>query len=418
MRVTSLSVVLLLLSINEFCFGSTEEALEVAPGIFSIKAECDGLSLPATSTFIPIHNLMTTIHISKASAVFVHYQITMWTNLTDFQSKLLINYANAGSLVHSGKQIFKTATGFYMDNLNPGAYTFMVQYKSPVAINVPANYDWQTAILQIVWAQDAQVASDSIKCFPSAATTTNTYNIWGPIKDVEAVLYLPSNRAILSAYDFSTEMSSSSHVVTALDVDGFHQHTASFIKGNTQFLDLHGAWAGNARRGVHYFNIQYRTPTSLSFADCKQNFENNKNLYAMMLPSSCSAVTVSPESTITLSNSNKWAPTDVTSSFKLTKQSFVIIFYQYAGFDGNTYVVMRLSIDSVPQKHTVSLTGNTVYTGNFGLWQGQLNSGTHKITLDYRTPTKTTNYVPSNLDWPQVYGYGIWMNRALTVITC
>ena len=40
---------------------------------------------------------------------------------------------------------------------------------------------------------------------------------------------------------------------------------------------------------------------------------------------------------------------------------------------------MRLSIDSVPQKHTVPLTGNTVYAGNFGLWQGALNPGGHKV---------------------------------------
>jgi len=50
---------------------------------------------------------------------------------------------------------------------------------------------------------------------------------------------------------------------------------------------------------------------------------------------------------------------------------------------------MHLSTDSV---HTVAETGNTVhvYAGNFGLCQGSLNSGAHKITLDYRPPAKTT----------------------------
>ena len=75
---------------------------------------------------------------------------------------------------------------------------------------------------------------------------------------------------------------------------------------------------------------------------------------------------------------------------------------------------MRLSIDSVAQKHTVSLTGNTYYTGNFGLWQGSLNSGAHKIDLDYRSPVKTTNAVSPNLDWQR----SIWQNRALTVVIC
>ena len=138
----------------------------------------------------------------------------------------------------------------------------------------------------------------------------------------------------------------------------------------------------------------------------------------MMLPPSCAVTTVSPEKSIALKNSNTWAPTDVTYAFKLSKQSHVIIMYQFAGFAGNSHIVMRLSIDSVPQKHTVSLIGNSAYSGNFGLWQGLLKSGAHKITLDYRTPARVVNSVSPNLDWPQVYGYRIWMNRALTVINC
>ena len=59
-----------------------------------------------------------------------------------------------------------------------------------------------------------------------------------------------------------------------------------------------------------------------------------------------------------------------------------------------------------------------MYAGNFGLWQGSLNSGAHKISLDYRTPVKTSNLVPPNLDWQQVYLNDIWQNRALTVIIC
>ena len=38
-----------------------------------------------------------------------------------------------------------------MDNLEPGDYTF-VQYKSPVAITYHgADWDWQTAILHVMW---------------------------------------------------------------------------------------------------------------------------------------------------------------------------------------------------------------------------------------------------------------------------
>ena len=407
------TAVLVLLTANCYYYTTALPVVNVAPGIFSKKTESNGLTLPATSTFQPITTLTNTIHIAKPHSVFVHYQITLQSTNKDFYSKLLINYANAGSLVHSGNQQFKTATGFYMANLNPGYYTFEVHYKSPVAINMAANWDWQTATLQVMWFEDAFAVSDGIKCYPTP-TTANTYNIWGPIRDVEAILQLPNNRAVLSAYQFSTEMASPSHVVTSLGVDGFQHKTATFLKGNNPFLDLHGVWARNIRAGPHYFNLQYRTPAGLSFTDCKEKY-NNKNLYAMMLPPSCRAYSIQPKSKFSLGSSNRWSSTDVTYSFTLSKLSYVIAMYQYSGLGGNSHVVMRLTIDSVAQKHTVSLTGDTAYAGNFGLWQGSLNSGAHKVTLDYRSPARTDNTVSSDLEWVP---WNKWMNRAMTVIIC
>ena len=404
----------LLLVINCYYYVTALPVLNIAPGIFSKKTESDGLTLQATSTFKPITTLTTNIHIDKRYSVFVHYQITMETPNKDFYSKLQINYANAGSLVHSGNQRYKTATGFYMANLNPGYYTFEVHYKSPVAIKMPAGWDWQTAVLQVIWFEDAYAVSDGIKCY-STPTTTNVYNIWGPIRDVEAILHLPNDRAVLSAYQISTDMPSSSYFVTSLDVDGFYHNTATLHKGKNAFLDLHGAWARNLYAGPHYFSVQYRTYISLSFTDCKEKYINNKNLYAMMLPPSCTPYSIQPKGTFSLSNSNRWASTDVTYSFTLSKQSHVIIMYQYSGHGGNSYVVMRLSIDSAVQKHTVSLTGDTAYIGNFGLWQGSLNGGAHKVTLDYRATAKTDNTVSSELEWKR---WNKWMNRAMTVIIC
>jgi len=104
-----------------------------------------------------------------------------------------------------------------MANLNPGYYTFEVHYKSPVAINMPVSLDWQTTILQVMWLENAHVVSDNIKCYPTP-TTTNAYNIWGPIREIEAIILLPSSRAVLSAYQFSTEMTSSNAMVTSLGV--------------------------------------------------------------------------------------------------------------------------------------------------------------------------------------------------------
>jgi len=100
-------------------------------------------------------------------------------------------------------------------------------------------------------------------------------------------------------------MTSPSHVVTSLGVDGFNHNTATFKKGNNAFLDLHGTWARNMYAGPHYFNIRYCMPTGLSFTDCKEKYQNNKNLYAMMLPPSCSVVIIQPKGKFSLSNSNK-----------------------------------------------------------------------------------------------------------------
>ena len=135
----------------------------------------------------------------------------------------------------------------------------------------------------------------------------------------------------------------------------------------------------------------------------------------MMLPPSCRVISASPQTTFTLGNSNTWAPTDVISSFTLSRQSHVIIMYQYSGFSGSTHVVMRLSIDSVPQQHTVSLTGDTVYAGNFGMWQGSLKAGQHKAFLDYRSPAHTAHTVSGDPEWSR---WNKWMNRAMTIIHC
>jgi len=73
--------------------------------------------------------------------------------------------------------------------------------------------------------------------------------------------------------------------------------------------------------------------------------------------------------------------------------------YQYSGRAGSSHVVMHLSIDSVPQKYSKSITGNTALVGDSGIWQGSLNSGAHKVSLNYCTPVKTDNTVSSDLEW-------------------
>ena len=89
-------------------------------------------------------------------------------------------------------------------------------------------------------------------------------------------------------------MTKSSHVVTSLEVDGFHHNTATLQKGDNIFLDLHGASARNLYAGLHYFIIQYHTIYAFSFTDYKEKY-TNKNLHAMMLAPSCSDYCIQPK---------------------------------------------------------------------------------------------------------------------------
>ena len=132
-----------------------------------------------------------------------------------------------------------------------------------LAINNPVSNDWQGAVLQVMWFKDARAVSDGINCYP-VSTPTNNYNNWGPIRDLEVILQLPNDRAILAAYQLSTEMSSPSYVVTGLSVDALYQQTTPHIHGNSSYLNLQGTWAGYYTVGIHYFNVLYRNPTTFS----------------------------------------------------------------------------------------------------------------------------------------------------------
>ena len=258
-----------------------------------------------------------------------------------------------------------------------------------------------------MWFEDARVVSDGIKCYPTS-TATNNYNNWGPINDLQVILQLPNNRAILSAYQLSTEMSSPSYLVTALNVNGFYQQSTPCIKGKSLFLALQGAHVGQYTKGIHYFHILYRSPTTFSFTDCQYDYKNNINLYAMMLPPSCKVITINPRTNLTTSSTNLWLKTDLQYSLVLSKLSHVIIMYQYSGYDPNNgyHLVTRININAALEKHTVCHSGFSNYYGNFGLWQGSLNSGTHTILVEYRNQFKAKSQL------------GDWETRTLTIVHC
>ena len=118
-----------------------------------------------------------------------------------------------------------------------------------------------------MWFEDACVVSDGIKCYPTSTATSN-YNNWGPINDLQVILQLPNNRAILSAYQLSTEMSSPSHLVTALDVNGFYEQSTPCIISFLIFIIL-----GQLRENTILTYVLYRSPTAFSFTDCRCDYK-------------------------------------------------------------------------------------------------------------------------------------------------
>eukprot|EP00494_Astrolonche_serrata_P030704 UN30972 len=54
--------------------------------------------------------------------------------------------------------------------------------------------------------------------------------------------------------------------------------------------------------------------------------------------------------------------------------------------------------DGAEQKQTRSITGNTAYNHNYGIYTGNVGSGSHNVKVQYRTPASVT-YISSGSDW-------------------
>ena len=384
-----------------------QTVISVIPGVYSTKRQSDGLTLPATSgTFQPIGELTTKVHLTKSYTVFVHYQVSISSSRTDFWSKLQVNHFNAGSLVHSGNQYFKTAAGFWMGNLNPGYYTFEVHYKSSSSISMSASWDYQTAVINVMWFEDSYAVSDNIKCYPSP-TTLNTYNNLGPINDVEAILKLPSSRVVLAAYQMSVESSSRAWSVSKMNINSQYEESTTVSEGRSKYLHHHSLLAKSLNKGVHYFGLTYRTTYLLQFTDCINSYNGNTNIFAMYLPSRCSVRNIFPTSS--LSYTTSWTDTDLKYTLTVSGLYHVIVRYQFTKHAHSTYSGTRLTINSVPQPHTSSIRGNggVILAGLFGLWQGSLSTGTYRFTVQHRGGSSGKHSTSNNA-----------LTRAMDVIYC
>ena len=380
-----MKLLLLLITIISSCSG---DYTNVVTGIFSKTTSNDELRLPSTSSYLPVQALTTTILISKPASVFVNYQLAISTSNV-FWTKLQIDNFDVGSIAVSNTVPYKTMTGFWMGHLGPGEYTFRVLHAGS-AIYVPKGEQWQTAKLQITWFEldTTDVLTDNVKCYPNPITSNN-YDNWGPVTDLGVIIQLPSNRVLLSAYQFSTYYRSSSvyRIYTSLDINGFQQPDTAFI-ATTQsryryYLDLHGISAGQYNDGIHFFSVLYRSTRIFTFMDCEQKHRDNKNLYVMMLPPTCEVVKANPRTQFEVKNTT-WTNTDVCYNLTLAKTCHVIAMYHFTSEGSEQqYVFNRLTRNSIPMEHTTSISGNTLYTGNTGVWVGALDKGGHNICLQY-----------------------------------
>ena len=408
MMLTLLLISCTISSVYQGCYGQT--IINVANGVYSTKAESDGLHLPSTSTFRPIDALTLSLSFTSTVSVFVNYQITV-DNSAQFWTKLQISHnydglTNAGSLVHYHTQNYKTATGYWMDNLEPGHYTFEVHYKSTSSISVSSSTDYQAAILQVMWFTGAHAVSDGVKCYPTPHPIT-TYNVLSPIEDLKVNLRLPSSRAVIAGYQMSIHLSSNGWFTARMHKNNQQLTSTIMTQGYDNYFTVNSLWMDYESYAEYEFGLTYRnTYGNTHFEDCRENYQGNKNLYAMYLPSNCRRLSnLRPTSSLSIS-STSWRTTDLSYSFTLSRDEHIFVRYQYGASVTTTYIVTRLLIDSVAMKHTASIIGNEYFHGNSGMWQGILSRGRHSIAVQHRSGRTYTSYI--NAD----------NTRAMDVISC
>jgi len=401
---------------------SGQSVNNVATGIYSTKKESNGLNLAANNDFQPIGGLSVKLTLSKPAAFFVHYQVTIdsGNTVSDFWTKLRINYMNAGALVHSGNQQYKTATGYWMGNLDPGYYTFEVYYKSPISISMPSSSEFQVAVINVMWFENTEAFSNGVNC---EFLLNNFYYNDNPVKGLDIKLTTTAYSSfVLAAYQFSTYYSSTSHWSLArMHMNNEQLPSTTMAKGGEYYLDLSSAWIQKLREGEYQFGVTYRDygfGSGSYYEDCRNNYTNNKNLYAVVIPStaSCRISRIEPRGSMYVSTTNTWIDTDLYSNIYLSRSSHVIIRYQFSTSSGNSYHLTQLLIGTSVQRHATSITGSyNNYAGNSGLWQGVLPSGRHLITLQYKTGRNAYRTYPYISSYSSSY---VYYTRAMDIVYC
>ena len=229
--------------------------------------------------------------------------------------------------------------------------------------------------------------------------------------DLKVNLLLPSDRVVIAGYQLPIYSPSHRWFTKRLHKNNQQLLSTIMSQGDDRYYNLNSLWMdyqydADYEFGVTYRNYLYRT----YFEDCQDNYQGNKNLYAMFLPSTCTdLVNLRPISSLSLSTTS-WKTTDLSYSFTLYQDEHIFVRYQYSAHSFS-YLLTRLVIDSVPIKQTASIAGDSHFTGNSGMWQGVLSSGRHTIAVQQRSSSTYTHY-PANGDNNPFH------TRAMDIIRC
>ena len=252
--------------------------------------------------------------------------------------------------------------------------------------------------LQVMWFADAHTVSDGVKCYPTPFLI-NTYNVFSPIKDLTVNLLVPSiGRVVIAGYQLPIYSSSSRWFTTRMHKNNQQLLSTIMSQGDDRYYNLNSLWMDYQNDADYEFGVTYHNAYSAYFEDCQNNYQGNKNLYAMYLPSACrKLVTSLSTSSLSLSTTD-WKTIDLSSTFTLYQDEHIFVRYQFSTSNnyGYSYVFTRLVIDSVPIKHTASISGDNCFTGNSGMWQGVLSSGRHTIAVQQRSSSTYTHYTAND----------------------
>ena len=141
--------------------------------------------------------------------------------------------------------------------------------------------DYQAAILQVMWFTGVHVVSDSVKCYPTPYSI-NRYNVLSPIKDLKVNLLQPySSRVMIAGYQISMYSSSVDWFMARLHKNNQQLTSTIILQGNNYYYIVNSLWMKNQPDAAYEFGVTYCNNYYSYFEDCQDNYQDNKNLYAM-----------------------------------------------------------------------------------------------------------------------------------------